>query len=150
MANSAFWRDLAVQFSALRDKRRLRDGGANDSVFISALQTLAMRGASEIAVAGASDLLHIWLEELRKEDLFQSLVQSNEILSEAEYSESIYKGFTDGVCEASATFCDRREAQAVQAEFEEKQRNNPKNWSQLRQNFEAFKEITPDIVLFQR
>lgn len=132
MANSAFWRDLAVQFSALRDKRRLGAGGANDSMFISALETLAMRGASEIAVAGASDLLHIWLEELRKEGLpFQSSGQSNEVLSEAEYSKSIYKGFIDGLCEASATFCKRREAQAVQAEFEEKQRNNPKNWSQL-------------------
>jgi hypothetical protein len=111
-------------------------------MFISALETLAMRGASEIAVAGTSDLLHIWLEQLRKEGLpFQSSGQSNEVLSEAESSESIYKGFTDGLCEASATFCNRREAQAVQAEFEEKQRNNPKNWSQLRQNFEAFKGI---------
>jgi hypothetical protein len=111
--------------------------------FNFALETLAMRGASGIAVAGASDLLHIWLEELRKEGLsFQSSGQSNEVLSEAEYSESIYKGFTDGLCEASAIFCNRREAEAVQAEFEEKQRNNPKNWSPLRQNFEAFKEIT--------
>jgi hypothetical protein len=111
-------------------------------MFISALETLAMRGASEIAVAGTSDLLHIWLEQLRKEGLpFQSSGQSNEVLSEAEYSESIYKGFTDGLCEASATFCSRREAQAVQAEFEEKQRNNPKNWSQLSQNVEALKGI---------
>ena len=121
MANSAFWRDLAVQFSALRDKRRLRDGGANDSMFISALESLAMRGASEIAVAGASELLHVWLEELRKEGLsFQSSGESDEVLSEAEYSKSIYKGFTDGLCEASATFCNRREAQAVEAEFEKK------------------------------
>src|SRR5580692_4051822 len=115
MANSAFWRDLAVQFSALRDRRKLRPGGANDSMFISALKTLAMRGASEIAVAGTSDLLHIWLEELRKQGLpFQSSGQSDEVLSEAEYSERIYKDFTDGLCEASATFCNRREAQAVQ------------------------------------
>jgi hypothetical protein len=91
-------------------------------MFISALETLAMRGASEIAVAGASDLLHIWLEELRKEGLpFQSTVQSKAVLSEAEYSDSIYTGFVDGLCEASATFCNRREAQEVQAEFEEKQ-----------------------------
>ena len=60
---------------------------------------------------------------------------------EAEYSESIYKGFIDGLCVASATFCHRREAAAVQGEFEEKQRNNSENWSQLRQNFEAFKGI---------
>jgi len=142
MADSAFWRDLAVQFSALRDKRRLGAGGANDSMFISALETLAMRGASEIAVAGTSDLLHIWLEELRKQGLpFQSSGQSNEVLSEAELGESIYKGFTDGLCEASVTFCNRREAQAVQAEFEEKQRNNPRNWSQFRQQYEALKSV---------
>jgi hypothetical protein len=113
---------LSGETLPLRDKRRLRDGGANDCVFISALQTLAMRGASEIAVAGAPDLLHIWLEQLRKEGLpFQSSGQSNEVLSEAEYSESIHKGFIDGLCEASAIFCNRREAQEVQAEFEEKQ-----------------------------
>jgi hypothetical protein len=79
---------------------------------------------------------------------FQSSVQSDEVLSEAEYSESIYKGFINGLCEASATFCNRREAQAVLAEFEEKQRNNPKNWSQLRQNLEAFmgiKKLVTDI-----
>ena len=142
MADSAFWRDLAVQFSALRDKRKLRAGGANDSMFTSALETLAMRGASEIAVAGTSDLLHIWLEELRKQGLpFQSSGQSNEVLSEAELGESIYRGFTDGLCEASVTFCNRREAQAVQAEFEEKQRNNPRNWSQFRQQYEALKSV---------
>jgi hypothetical protein len=142
MADSAFWRDLAVQFSALRDKRKLRAGGANDSMFTSALETLAMRGASEIAVAGTSDLLHIWLEELRKQGLpFQSSGQCDEVLSEAELGERIYRGFTDGLCEASVTFCNRREAQAVQAEFEEKQRNNPRNWSQFRQQYEALKSV---------
>jgi hypothetical protein len=142
MADSAFWHDLAVQFSALRDRRKLRPGGANDSMFISALKTLAMRGASEIAVAGTSDLLHIWLEELRKQGLpFQSSGQSDEVLSEAELGESIYRGFTDGLCEASVTLCNGREAQAVQAEFEEKQRNNPRNWSQFRQQYEALKSV---------
>jgi len=142
MADSTFWRDLAVQFSALRDKRKLRAGGASDSMFISALETLAMRGASEIAVAGTSDLLHIWLEELRKQGLpFQSSGQSNEVLSEAELGESIYRGFTDGLCESSVTFCNKCEAQAVQAEFEEKQRNDPRNWSQFRQQYEALKSV---------
>jgi hypothetical protein len=141
MADSSFWRDLATQFSALQDKWRLRTGGASDLMCIE-VETLAKRGASEIANAGAPDLLGIWLAELRKAGLpTQVSGQSDEVLSEGEFAESISRGFIDGLCEASATFCKRLEAQAVQAEFEEKQRNDPRNWTQFRQQYEAFKNV---------
>jgi hypothetical protein len=118
MANSTFWRDLAVQFLALQDNARLRVGAANHFMY-SALEALAIRGASEIAGAGAPDLLAVWLEALRKEGLvFRSSGQSNDV-SATEYAHSIIKGTFDGICEASATLCKRLEAQAVQAEFEE-------------------------------
>jgi hypothetical protein len=41
----------------------------------------------------------------------------------------------------SATFCKKLEDQAAQAEFEENQRNDPKNWSQFRQQYEALKSV---------
>ena len=66
MVDSDFWRDLAAQFLELRDTGSLRAGEVNDSTYI-ALETLAKRGASKIASAGAPDLLAIWLEELRRE-----------------------------------------------------------------------------------
>ena len=50
-------------------------------------------------------------------------------------------GTIDRVCEASAILCRKLEARAIQAEFEEKQRNDPRNWSQFRQQYEAFKGV---------
>ncbi len=121
MADSAFWRDLAEQFLATKDS--LHAGGASDYMCI-AVETLAKRGASEIASADAPDLLGIWFEECRKAGYsFQVSGQSNEVSSADELAQSLSKGYIDGMCEASATFCKRLEAKAVEAEFEEKQRN---------------------------
>jgi hypothetical protein len=50
-------------------------------------------------------------------------------------------GIIDRVCEASAAFCKKLEARSLQQEFEEKQRRDPRNWSPLRQQLEAFKAI---------
>jgi hypothetical protein len=50
-------------------------------------------------------------------------------------------GSIHGVCQASATFCKKLEADAIQAEFNEKQRDNPKNWSGFRQRIEAFESM---------
>ena len=130
MVDSDFWRDLAAQFLELRDTGSLRAGEVNDFTYI-ALETLAKRGASKIASAGAPDLLAIWLEELRREGFaFRRSGQPREALRAEEYAHSITRGTIDGICRASATFCKKLEDQAVQAEFEEKQRNTLENWSQ--------------------
>src|ERR1019366_4825224 len=44
--------------------------------------------------------------------------ESNEVSSRDELEQSIYNGYLDGLCEASATFCKRLEAQALEAEIE--------------------------------
>jgi hypothetical protein len=88
------------------------------------------------------DSLGVWFEECGKAGYpYRVSGQSNEVSSEDELAQSIYNGYLDGMCEASAAFCKRLEAQAVQAEFEEKQRNDPRNWTQFRQRYEAFKKV---------
>jgi hypothetical protein len=121
-ASSAFWRDLADQFLALQD--RLRAGGTHD--FYQALEPLIIRGASKLAEQGASKIaergfLGIWHEELRKENLdLRSPDLSDEVLSAAE---DIKMRTIDGICQASLTFCQKREAEALREEFEEQRRS---------------------------
>src|SRR5438445_3584904 len=127
MADSAFGRDLAVQFQALHDSHGAllydwRDiagssgvvwkftGSASGSIRRH-FETLAIRGASERAKVGNPDLLIVWLEALRHEGYG---LQSGE-------TGSIYN-----VCEASANFCRILESRALQTEFEEKRCDNPK------------------------
>jgi hypothetical protein len=90
-------------------------------------------------------LFAVWFEALRRENLvFYRPSESDEGVSVDEYERSIAANTIDGMCEASATLCKRLEAKALEAEFEEKQRNNPKNWSDFHQMIEAaesFKEI---------
>ena len=123
MATSEFWRDLADQFQKLHETYgALRydwlnsdaawkfTGSASGSIR-RRFEALAIRGASERASAGSTDLLITWLEALRHEGYG---LQSGE-------TGSIYD-----VCEASANFCRTLESDALQAEFEEKQRPDPK------------------------
>jgi hypothetical protein len=122
--HSDFWRDLAEEFLALRRRFRYRAGNEPSDLMYSQVEALATRGASEIASAGASDLLAVWLEALRKERVpFQFSGQSNERLSADEYAQRITKGTVDGICRASAALCKKLEAQALKAEFDEKHRN---------------------------
>jgi len=152
MADSAFWRDLATQFLALPDFRA--DGhyyagsgatwnwqlAAIPNQFIrSAFTTLACRGASELATLGTSDLLVAWLEELRTRGInFRFAGQAKEAVPEGR---SYLLGSISNVCQASATLCKELETAAVQAEFKEKLRSDPKNWSPLHQTYEAFKAV---------
>jgi hypothetical protein len=140
MADSAFWRELATQFQLIPDYGMLRAdghyiigsgvpwnwqlaGGASDFTR-SAFEALARRGASEIASTGTPDLLVVWLEELRKNSFsFRFSGQANEVQDDGSDGRHYLMGSIGRVCQASATFCKKLEAQAVQAEFEEKQRS---------------------------
>lgn len=147
MADSAFWRELAAAFLLIPSHELLRaDGnyivgsgapwnwqlaGANEFIH-SAFETPATRGAFETAPAGTTDLVGAWLEMIRAERInFRTVLASAQSAG----------GIIDRVCEASAILCRRLEAQAIQAEFKEKQRNDPKNWSQFRQQYETLKGI---------
>jgi hypothetical protein len=163
MADSAFWRDLAPQFLAMSDFRA--DGtyvigsgapwnwqlaGVGNDLIRSTFKVLACRGAAEIPSTGVpgrrdvwlTDLLIVWLEELRKRGLnFRFTGEANELLPDGKPGTQYHLGTLHGVCQASATLCKIFEAQAVQAESEEKERNDPKNWSPFRREFEAFTKI---------
>lgn len=105
-------------------------------------ETLARRGAFESAPAGTTDLLVAWLEAIRKEHInFRSDQIATEVNGEGRDGLQYVLGTIDRVCEASAILCRKLEARAIQAEFEEKQRNDPRNWSQFRQQYEAFKGV---------
>jgi hypothetical protein len=124
MADSAFWRDLADQFSALQllaVQHRLRAAsGATELAFelTYSFDILAMRGAS--AIAGAPDVW-VWLEAVMKEyPASRSPYLDKEVSSSAEFEQNLEIGTLDRMCQFSATFCKGREAQAVDAEFEER------------------------------
>jgi hypothetical protein len=122
MASSEFWRDLAGQFQRLHETygalryHWLNDGavwkfaGSASGSIRRSFEALAIRGASKIASADATDLLIAWLEALRIEGYG---LQSGE-------TGSIYD-----VCEASANFCRMLESDALQAEFGEKYPSDP-------------------------
>jgi hypothetical protein len=155
MADSAFWRDLAEKFLALPDFRA--DGhyvigsgqpwawqlaGVASEYIRSAFEALARRAAAALAGGGAPDLLIVWLEELRKGSYnFRFSNQAYEVQPDGTEGPHYLMGSIHGVCHASATLCKKLEAEAVQAEFEAAQRNNPKNWTQFRQQFEALKSM---------
>jgi hypothetical protein len=148
MADPAFWRELAATFLQIPGHDMIRaDGqytvgsreawtwrlaGSLNDFIRNTFESLATRGAFEIAPIGTTDLVNAWLEAIREEHInFRSDLTSPEFLFGTIY----------GVCEASATLCRILEKRAIQAEFKEKQRHDPKNWSPLRQRFEAFKAI---------
>jgi len=155
MADSEFWRKLAAEFLASPDFSA--DGhyiiGSGDpwnwqlagvaAGYISgAFEALARRGAAEIAGAGSPDLLTVWLEELRKGHYnFRMTDQAYDVRPDGTEGPHYLIGSIHGVCQASATFCKKLESEAIQAEFQAEQRNNPKNWNPFRQEFEALRSM---------
>lgn len=116
-------------------------GGANEFIR-DTFEALARRGAFESAPAGTPDLLVAWLEAIRKAHIdFRADMIGTEEDAEGRKGMQYMFGTIDRLGEASAILCRKLEARAIQAEFEEKQRNDPKNWSQFRQQYEAFKRI---------
>jgi len=156
MADSEFWRNLAEQFRTLPGAGTLRAdwtyqirSGApsewrfsGDASLCIQFQALARRGAAALPKVEIPDLLVAWLEVLKA---------FNPQLASSSYYVETSAGGTEGphylvgslhpVCLISADYCNRLESEAVQKEFEEKQRSDPKNWSQFRQQYEAFKSI---------
>jgi hypothetical protein len=129
MANSDSWRDFAVRFQALSSPHAdvrgtwqhtvgsgvvgdWRFGG--DDALRAQFEALARRAASGLPVKRSSDLLIAWLEALRgdgRDFRFWDSLPSGYLI-----------GNIDRVCEASANFCRKLESEALQLEFNEKQR----------------------------
>jgi hypothetical protein len=122
MTDSVFWRDLHDKFVAFQDRLRASSGATR--LTYKQLEVLAKRGASEIARPGTPNLLSVWLEAVRKEDPdFRTSYLAKEVSSLAEFEQNFEIGTLDSMCQASATFCKKLEDQALQAEFNEKERN---------------------------
>src|ERR1700733_9204671 len=143
MADSAFWRDLAAQFRTLplecsmlrADRQCTIDSGVSVHWMLvgtvrakADFQALAMRAASEISSPASPDLLTAWLEALMKQE---GCDLRHEIIA-ADLRTIIM--FT--LPATSANLCKTLESDALQVEAEEKRRNDPRNWSALRQQFE--------------
>jgi hypothetical protein len=159
MADSSFWRDLADQFRALpleckmlrADRHPVDDltdeldhwelnGTATAKVLVDAL---ARRAALEIQVPLSADLLNAWLEALIRHSGVtfhsQTILRGNNPDRTARPKRTI--GTLYELPEHSANYCKMLESEALQAEAEEKRRNDPRNWSGLRQEFEAKREL---------
>jgi Helix-turn-helix domain len=159
MASSHFWRERAAEFQLVPDYGTLRadgqytvgsgtawswrlTGGTANDFIRSTFETLARRAAFEFAGAAATDLLVAWLEAIRKEGIyFRSQQIATEVREDGSKGSQYVLGTIEHVCKASVILCRKLESDALQAEFEEKQRNDPRNWSQFRQHYEAFKSI---------
>jgi hypothetical protein len=158
MPSSEFWRNLADQFLTVPSGDMLRADGhyivgsgvpwewritGSPSDFVqNTFESFARRGAFEIAPAGTPDLFIWWLEALRQERcgfrLAELFIENNTDGTPGKHHQT---GSIDRLCESSVKLCRIFEARALQAEFDEKQRNDPKNWSPLRRQVEAFRGI---------
>jgi DNA-binding XRE family transcriptional regulator len=159
MATSEFWKDLAAQFLALPDPlRELRadwyyevgSGGIGSwtltgipNVFLrNQFEALARRGAMELMDERGAELLIAWLGALKKDgEGFRLDASGVSVDKTIGRNTQVMFGSINRICEASASFCKKQESRALQAEFEEKQQNDPRNWSPLRRQFEALEGI---------
>lgn len=155
MASSDFWHDLAAQFRILPGADMLhldwdhivngekpfqyQMAGGNPERH-SRFEALARRAAFEMPNPEFQDLLLSWFEALRKNSL--QFGAEYYFVKNADGSEVHHvTGSIHRLGSESARLCDQLESDARQREFEEKQQSDPRNWSPLRQRFEAFKAI---------
>lgn len=158
MANSTFWRGLAKQFRALpvecsmlRADRHYQVGSGKVGEWTllgpaSAkvrFEALARRAASEIPNSPSPDLLTAWFELLMKQS--DSGFRFDPIATEENPDggpgQQHLTGHMYTLPKVSANYCQTLESVALQAEFEEKQRKDPRNWSPLRRQYEALKSV---------
>jgi DNA-binding XRE family transcriptional regulator len=153
MANSDFWRDLAISFQSAS---KLYDFTVYRQYYMEISTTeptwefapnpefdaLARRGATMLTPPPTGDLAVAWLEALWKEATHGPVRSPSEVLGKDRSGRlTRLRGKIDLVFQASSALCRNFESAALQAEFEEKHRGDPRNWSQLRQQYEAFKSI---------
>ena len=141
MADSDFWRDLASQFLSIPDASLLRadrdyklgsETGnwrlSGNTRSIAHFDSLARRGAFELTSEENSDLLTAWLEALMAHpgSGYRQGVYYKEVTADGTDGPNHMTGSINHPHEGSANFCKALESEALQTEFEEKQRNDPK------------------------
>jgi len=162
MADSEFWRKLAEEFRSLpdvckylrADRQQIIGQREPQWTLVGTVgakvnfQTLAMQGATELQSSSSTPLLTVWLEALTKQEGadFRHETIATELNSDG--SPRLQRATTSlfALPQTSANLCKSLESDALQVEAEEKRRNDPRNWSALRQQFEAFKGIKKIIT----
>jgi ribosome-binding protein aMBF1 (putative translation factor) len=153
MAVSDFWHDLAAEFRALPGGSSLRGdwdytansgrpyqwrfAGANPATDVR-FEALARRAASEMPNPKYSDALLSWLEAVRTNSHYPGTMDNyGEKNADGSEGPIHVLGSVQNLCEESAIYCNQLESDARQKEFEEKQRNDPRNWSEFHQMIEV-------------
>jgi hypothetical protein len=153
VADADFWRDLAAKFRALPNdygmfcaEWRCVEGEPRiwtprgTATVLAQFEVLAARAGAALD-SESSDFRVTWLNLLRKESP-NSRPATSGIEKRPDGTQARYvSGSIANVCEASANYCSELEGRALEAEFQERQENNPKNWSPLRRHWEALKEM---------
>lgn len=158
MLDSDFWRELAVSFRSVPDSYEFTASrlyfmelSTAEPIWslpappeaLSEFDVMARRGARMLISAPSGDLAKAWLEALWKEATHGSVRKGIEIIGKDRSGRlTNLRGNIDRVFQASYALCRKFESAALQTEFEEKQRNDPKSWSALRQEFEALRQFT--------
>lgn len=155
MATSEFWRNIAAEFRALDPDAMLY--GSWDCLVTGGMpcqwtlrghtravqirfEALARRAASEMPQPEFSDSLLSWLEAVRKNGHQLGSSYYTDTGADGAKLDHV-TGNVHNLCQESASLCSMFESHLLQTEFEEKLRNDPKNWSQLHQAIEARKAI---------
>jgi|HubBroStandDraft_6_1064221.scaffolds.fasta_scaffold04816_8 DNA-binding transcriptional regulator YiaG len=159
MADSSYWRKLADEFRALpleckglrADRYPITDETDEidyweldgTSTATALFDALARRAAIEIPDHPSTDLLTTWLEALVKRG---GVILPQAVISKGKNPDGTPRptrtiGSLYHVSEESANFCKKLESEALQAEAEEKQSNDPRSWPPLRAEFEVFKSL---------
>lgn len=162
MAKSDLWRELAEKFHSvwtIYDFSAYRTYyldstadptwtfGSAEHTGLATFDAMARRGAGMLEAPLSDDLVMGWLEALWHEATHGSVRSTSEIIGQPQFpAEELrvpvqLRGKIDRVFQSSSALCRKFESRALQAEFEEKKGNDPRNWSQFRQQYEAFKGI---------
>lgn len=161
MSDSKFWRNLASEFRALDPHGALRAdwdyivssgdltgwrlAGADHTLRVQ-FEALARRAGSASADRSGMDLLIVWFDALRRESPnFEYGAYLTEMHDDGTDGPHHQLGTIPHICVASADYCNVLESRAVDAEhvakIEQARRSDPRNWSPLRQQWEAYKAI---------
>jgi hypothetical protein len=124
----------------------------SDQNAFAQFDAMARRAASMLTPLPTGDLLVAWLEALWKEATEGPVRSGIEIVGKDRVWSSDptkivpagpieLRGKIEHVFQASSALCRKFESGALQAEFEEKKRNDPANWTRLHAHYEVFKTL---------
>jgi hypothetical protein len=165
MVNSDFWRELAISFKSVPDFYEFtayRHYYGELHYFLptsivepewkfplaippalAEFRAMATRGATMLPPLPTGDLAVRWLEALWKEATEGPVRSGIPILGKDRTGKlTELRGTIPRAFEASSSLCRKFESEELQAEFEEKQRNEPRDWSAFRHRVKAQETVS--------